>query len=64
MIFIVCFSNTFENLLLESGCILENQEATNFRELIISGQWTNVRILESKNLFICFVVLIGIECIR
>jgi hypothetical protein len=40
----VFFSKTVDNLIYESGCVLEHEQASNFRELIMSGKWTEVRI--------------------
>jgi hypothetical protein len=39
------FSNTVNSLISESGCVLENEQASNFRELIMSGKWTEVGIM-------------------
>jgi hypothetical protein len=33
-------SQTLESLISESGCVLEHEQASNFRELIISGKWS------------------------
>ncbi|CAF1243416.1 unnamed protein product [Adineta ricciae] len=37
-------SNTVESLITESGCVLENEQASNFRELIMLGKWTEALV--------------------
>jgi len=38
-----CFSSkTVDILIHESGCVLEHEQASNFRELIMLGKWTEV----------------------
>ena len=44
MQFISFDSKTVDILINESGCVLEHEQASNFRELIMSGKWTEVRI--------------------
>lgn len=38
------FSKTVDILIHESGCVLEHEHASNFRELIMSGKWSEVCI--------------------
>ena len=35
-------SQTVDILIHESGVILEHEQASNFRELVMSGKWTEV----------------------
>jgi len=35
-------SKTVDILIHESGCVLEHEQASNFRELIMLGKWTEV----------------------
>ncbi|CAF5079238.1 unnamed protein product, partial [Rotaria sp. Silwood1] len=35
-------NKTVDILIHESGCVLEHEQASNFRELIMSGKWTEV----------------------
>ncbi|CAF0829221.1 unnamed protein product [Rotaria sordida] len=44
----VGLSKTVDSLISESGCILENEQASNFRELIMSGKWTEALIALDK----------------
>ncbi|CAF3497961.1 unnamed protein product [Adineta steineri] len=41
-------SNTVDSLISESGCVLENEQASNFRELIMAGKWTEALIALDK----------------
>jgi len=36
-------SKTVDILIHESGCVLEHEQASNFRELIMLGKWTEVK---------------------
>lgn len=50
-------SQTLESLISESGCVLEHEQASNFRELVIAGKWTDVPAFEIDLLFVhCFVL--------
>jgi hypothetical protein len=40
------FSKTVDILIHESGCVLEHEQASNFRELIMSGKWTEVNKID------------------
>ncbi|CAF2094296.1 unnamed protein product [Rotaria magnacalcarata] len=44
----VGLSQTVDSLILESGCVLEHEQASNFRDLIISGKWTEALIALGK----------------
>jgi hypothetical protein len=40
----VGLGKTVDSLISESGCVLEHEQTSNFRELIMSGKWTEVSI--------------------
>ncbi|CAF4424877.1 unnamed protein product, partial [Adineta steineri] len=44
-------NKTVDILIHESGCVLEHEQASNFRELVMSGKWTEVRFIENSKKF-------------
>lgn len=48
MLYVRFFSKTVDILIHESGCVLEHEQASNFRELIMSGKWSDALVALEK----------------
>mgnify|MGYP006983678434 CR=1 FL=1 len=48
VLYVRFFSKTVDILIHESGCVLEHEQASNFRELIMSGKWSDALVALEK----------------